>query len=282
MSEEKFDFGAMLDAQMNPFRQNFKFPKSFNDLKSVEPGAGRKAQPVEDEFAEPGEAPLDASLMEIYNANLPVDGKVEKETKGGYEVTVKGKRAFCPFSQIDRFRKPLKDGEDNPYVGQTFTFRIQEYGRDDRGENLIVSRRAQLDAEVQELRAHLAMTLTEGQTLNGTVVKVLDFGAFVDIGGVEGLVPVREISWDKVVNPRDFVSEGDAVTVKILSLDWERNRISLSIRQCQSKPLKPRTPEELAAEAEAADVREWMTSHEGATDSFSSLAGAFAGVKVGG
>ena len=100
------------------------------------------------------------------------------------------------------------------------------------------------------------------------------------LGGVEGLVPVREISWDKVVKPSDFVKEGDLVTVKIISLDWERERISLSIRQCQAKPLKPRTPEEIARDAEAQDVADWMEAHAGETDSFSSLGSAFDGLKL--
>ena len=99
-------------------------------------------------------------------------------------------------------------------------------------------------------------------------------------GGVEGLVPVREISWDKVVNPADFLKEGDLVTVKILSLDWERERISLSIRQCQAKPLKPRTPEELAAEAEAQDVKDWMDAHKDGDAGFSSLSSAFDRLKL--
>ena len=200
--------------------------------------------------------------------------------KGGYEVTIGGQRGFCPYSQIERMRKRLPDGAENPYVGKTFQFLVQEYGKDDRGANLIVSRRAVQEREIQVARDYLRDTLEEGQTLNGTVVKVLDFGAFVDLGGVEGLVPVREISWDKVVNPGDFVREGDLVTVKVIGIDWARERISLSIRQTQTKPLKPRSPEEIAAEAEAQDVRDWMSANAGKTDSFSNIGSAFAGVKL--
>ena len=222
----------------------------------------------------------DETLRRAYDRGLALDGKVEKEVKGGYEVTVCGQRAFCPYSQMDRFRKTLAPGAENPYIGQTFPFVVQEYGKDDRGTNLIVSRRAVQEKELQAAKDYLRDSLSEGQTLNGTVVKVLNFGAFVDLGGVEGLVPVREISWDKVVNPADFVKEGDLVTVKILSLDWERERISLSIRQCQAKPLKPRIPEELAAEAEAKDVQDWMDAHKDDNSGFSSLGSAFAGLKL--
>ena len=222
----------------------------------------------------------DETLRRAFERGLALEGKVEKEVKGGYEVTVCGQRAFCPYSQIDRMRKQLPAGAENPYLGKTFAFIVQEYGSDDRGVNLIVSHRAVQEKELQAAKDYLRDTLSEGQTLNGTVVKVLDFGAFVDLGGVEGLVPVREISWDKVVKPSDFVKEGDLVTVKIISLDWERERISLSIRQCQAKPLKPRTPEELAAEAEAQDVQNWMDAHKDDNSGVSSLGSAFDGLKI--
>ena len=222
---------------------------------------------------------LDQTIQHAFNNGLALEGKVEKEVKGGYEVMIGGQRGFCPYSQIERFRKQLPAGADNPYVGQTFQFMVQEYGQDDRGANLIVSRRAVQEKELQVAKDYLRDTLEEGQTVNGTVVKVLNFGAFVDLGGLEGLVPVREISWDKVVNPGDFVKEGDYVTVKIIGIDWDRERISLSIRQTQSRPLKPRSPEEIAAEAAAQDVREWMTANAGKSDSFSNLGSAFDGLK---
>ena len=214
---------------------------------------------------------VDQTIQRAFDGGLPLEGTVEKEVKGGYEVTVCGQRGFCPYSQIDRVRKPAAPGAENPYVG---------YGTDDRGVNLIVSHRAVQERELEVAKDYLRDTLEEGQTLNGTVVKVLNFGAFVDLGGVEGLVPVREISWDKVNDPNDYLKAGDLVTVKILSLDWERERISLSIRQCQVKPLKPRTPEEMARDAEAQDVADWMEAHAGETDSFSSLGTAFDGLKL--
>ena len=254
MSEEKFDFGAMVSAQMKTFRPGFKFPKSFNDFKNVESDPEKRRAELKaasgeglDETAEAEvrKSPLDASIQAAFESGDPVEGKVEKEVKGGYEVTVKGQRAFCPFSQIDRYRRP-----GAVYVGETFLFQVQEYGADDRGVNLIVSRRAELELEQQALKDDLRATLEEGQTLNGQVTKVLEFGAFVDLGGMEGLVPVREISWDKVTNPANYVKAGDYVTVKVLSVDWERDRISLSIRECQAKPLKPRKDDEAAADGE--------------------------------
>ena len=223
---------------------------------------------------------VDQTIQRAFDGGLPLEGTVEKEVKGGYEVTVCGQRGFCPYSQIDRVRKPVAPGAENPYVGKKLQFVVQEYGTDDRGVNLIVSHRVVQERELAVAKDYLRDTLEEGQTLNGTVVKVLNFGAFVDLGGVEGLVPVREISWDKVNAPNDFLKAGELVTVKILSLDWERERISLSIRQCQAKPLKPRTPEEIARDAEAQDVADWMEAHAGETDSFSSLGKAFDGLKI--
>ena len=278
MSEEKFDFGAMVSAQMKTFRPGFKFPKSFNDFKNVEADPEkRKAElkaasdgmeEASDEVEEK-KSPLDVSIQAAFESGDPVEGKVEKEVKGGYEVTVKGQRAFCPFSQIDRYRKP-----GAVYVGETFLFQVQEYGADDRGVNLIVSRRAELELEQQVLKDELRATLEEGQTLNGQVTKVLEFGAFVDLGGMEGLVPVREISWDKVTNPANYEKVGDYVTVKVLSVDWERDRISLSIRECQAKPLKPRKADEMAAEGEPAiDLAAEMAKVNAAGEGFT--AGAF-------
>ena len=276
MSEDKFDFGAMVSDQMKTFRPGFKFPGSFNDLKSVEADpekrkAAIKAAAGEVEEEEEGAAkksPLDETIAAAFEAGDPVEGKVEKEVKGGYEVTVKGQRAFCPFSQIDRYRKP-----GAVYVGETFLFQVQEYGADDRGVNLIVSRRAELELEQQALKDELRNTLEEGQTLNGQVTKVLDFGAFVDLGGMEGLVPVREISWDKVISPINYVKPGDYVTVKVLSVDWERDRISLSIRECQAKPLKPRKDKLDAPEEPAIDLAAEMAKVNAAGEGFTS--GAF-------
>ena len=259
-------FSALLDQQFKGFRKGF----DRNAYLSAKADVAEPAPVVHE--GQP--------IQRAFDEGLPIEGVVEKEVKGGYEVTVCGKRGFCPYSQIDRVRKPVAPEAENPYVGKKLQFVVQEYGTDDRGENLIVSHRAVQERELEVAKDYLRDTLEEGQTLNGTVVKVLNFGAFVDLGGVEGLVPVREISWDKVNDPNDFLKAGDLVTVKILSLDWERDRVSLSIRQCQAKPLKPRTPEEMARDAEAQDVADWMEANAGKTDSFSSLGSAFDGLNL--
>lgn len=277
MSEDKFDFGAMVSDQMKTFRPGFKFPGSFNDFKSVESDPDKRRATLKaaseqeggvDVDAEATKNPLDSSIRAAFEAGDPIEGKVEKEVKGGYEVTVKGQRAFCPFSQIDRFRKP-----GAVYVGETLLFQVQEYSADDRGVNLVVSRRAELELEQQALKEELRDSLEEGQTLNGQVTKVLPFGAFVNIGGMEGLVPVREISWDKVMSPENYVKPGDYVTVKVLSVDWERDRISLSIRECQSRPLKPRKGDSAEPDAPSIDLATEMARVNADGAKFSS--GAF-------
>ncbi|MBO7166068.1 MAG: S1 RNA-binding domain-containing protein [Kiritimatiellae bacterium] len=218
---------------------------------------------------------IDATLQHAFDHKIAMQGKVEKEIKGGYEVTIAGQRAFCPFSQIDRFRTP-----QSVYVGETFPFVISEYSTDDRGLNIIVSRKAIQDKELEVAREYLWDTLSEGQTINGTVANVTNFGAFVELGGIQGLVPLREISWDKVVDPHKFVKTGNLVTVKVISIDRENERVSLSIRQCQARPLKPRSAEELAREAEEKDVNDWMEESKTKNASFSSLASAFDNLKL--
>lgn len=181
--------------------------------------------------AKAAEIAPDAGLSEALARGLPVEGKIEKEIKGGYEVTVAGKRAFCPFSQIDMYRR-----EGASYAGLKQTFLITEYSADERGENLVVSRRALLEREARERKESLKGKLEQGQTVNGKVTRLADFGIFVDLGGIEGLVPLRELSRISDVRPEDVAKPGDAVTVRILSTDWERDRVSLSIRECQPDP----------------------------------------------
>jgi small subunit ribosomal protein S1 len=315
---DSFDFGALLDRQLAQYRKGFNqgdivsativhIGKEYITLDVNAKSAG--LMPVSDVFDEEEEITVnvgdkidvafvamkkdsfifakadvaeseampsvDATLQYAFNHAVAIQGKVEKEIKGGYEVTVAGQRAFCPFSQIDIVKK-----SNESYIGETFQFQITEYSVDDRGANIIVSRRKILEKELEVAKEYLRDTIEEGQTINGTIANVTNFGAFVELGGLQGLVPVREISWDKVTDPNLFVKTGDLVTVKVTSVDWERERISLSIRQCQAKPLKPRSPEELAREAEENDVRQWMEESKNANANFSSLSSAFDNLKL--
>src|SRR5262245_36551320 len=161
---------------------------------------------------------------------LPVEGRVAAVVKGGYEVTVAGLRAFCPFSQMDRHR--VDDAE--ALVGRVLEFRIARY--DERGRNIVLSRRALLEERAAQAAEETWNKLTAGIVLPGTVTSLADFGAFVDLGGVQGLVPVSEISHSRVVRPADRLRVGDAVTVKVLAVDQPRSRVSLSLKALDADP----------------------------------------------
>ncbi len=160
----------------------------------------------------------------------PVEGKVGGRRKGGFDVIVAGIRGFCPMSQMDDSRNEDLD----IHLGKTYQFKVLEYEAD--GGNLVVSRAALLRAQREAMRTEAWEKLEEGAVVEGTVRSLPDFGAFVDLGGVDGLVHVTEISHQRVGKPSDVLSVGESVTVKVLGLDREKNRISLSIKQLQADP----------------------------------------------
>lgn len=173
----------------------------------------------------------DAVLQQAYEAKTPIDGIVKAEVKGGYEIDLAGQRAFCPYSQIGLYRT-----EPAEVVGTRQTFLITEYAEDDRGLNVLVSRRVLLEKERSEKRAALFAELAEGQTREGIVTRIMDFGVFVDLGGAEGLVPMRELSWERNVKADTLVKIGDTVEVLVLSVDVVTERISLSLRALRQNP----------------------------------------------
>ena len=265
MESGKFDFGAMLDGQFKGIRKGYKFGKAFNEDKSLV----RPQKPVVEAGSQDN-----LTIKQAWEEGASLPGLVEKEIKGGYEVTVAGQRAFCPFSQIDRFKK-----EGAEYLGRKFDFLVTDYAVDDRGLNVIVSRRALMEVEAQALKEALLARLNEGETLNGTVTRVMDFGAFVDLGGLEGLIPVREVSWDPVDDINAILKSGDGVTVKVLRVDREEGKVALSRRECMARVFK-RTPEEEAAAKSAEEVAEWMRENAKRNENVGSLAGAFDGLKL--
>jgi small subunit ribosomal protein S1 len=173
-----------------------------------------------------------AGIRDAHQADLPVSGKVKSVIKGGFEVTVGGVRCFCPFSQIDL----KKGGDPESYVGQTFPFKVAEFEED--GKNIILSRRSLLkeerDAQVEQFKA----TLTVGAELPGSVRSILSFGVFVDLGGVDGLIPLSEMGWDRTEKPQDLFTVGQEVVVKVIGIDWEKNRLTLSLKALQDDPWK--------------------------------------------
>lgn len=169
-------------------------------------------------------------LEDAFSAGIPVQGRVSGEIKGGFEVQVAGQRGFCPYSQMDirRIEDPAA------YLDQVFSFRIMEYGS--QGRNLILSARAVLEEERAEKRETLVRTLKEGDRVRGTVTSLRDFGAFVDIGGVDGLIPVSELAWGQVGRVEDVLSRGQEVEVVVRKLDWDHDRISLSLKETLENP----------------------------------------------
>jgi small subunit ribosomal protein S1 len=169
-------------------------------------------------------------LEEAFSSGIPVQGKVTAEIKGGFEVQVAGQRGFCPYSQMDirRIEDPAA------YLDQVFSFRIMEYSSP--GRNLILSARVLLEEERAERKEALAQSLKEGDRVRGIVTSLRDFGAFVDIGGVDGLIPISELAWGQVGRVEDVLSRGQEVEVVVRKLDWDHDRISLSLKETLENP----------------------------------------------
>ena len=169
-------------------------------------------------------AVIDQTVAQAKESGLPLEGTVQKEVTGGYEVTCAGKRAFCPHSQIDLFKT-----EGAVYVGKKFPFAVMEY--DEAEGNLVLSRRMLLEKERAAQKEALKAGLKEGQILKGRVSRLADFGFFVDLGGMDGLVPLRELSWRHGTKPEEVAKVGDEVEVSVVSLaELDKDRISLSLK----------------------------------------------------
>jgi small subunit ribosomal protein S1 len=170
-------------------------------------------------------------LDNAFQAGLAVEGRVESVNKGGYEVRIARTRAFCPLSQIDVART----ADPAVHVGRTYTFKIIEYK--DGGRSIVVSRRKLLEAEQQATVEAVRQSIVPGAVLTGRVTSVLDFGAFVDLGGgIQGLLHVSEMSWSRATTPGALVAAGDPITVKVLRVDEGTGKISLGLKQLQDDP----------------------------------------------
>jgi len=170
-------------------------------------------------------------LMDAYQSGIPVEGTVDQEIKGGFSVKIAGKiRAFCPYSQMSLRR--VDDTEQ--YIGEQFTFKISEYK--ENGRNIIVSRRAILEEEREQKKEELRETLEKGMTVRGTITSIRNFGAFLDIGGLEGLIPVSEICWGRVDDIHEKLEVGQEVSATVMKLDWENDRISFSLKETLPNP----------------------------------------------
>nr|BFD62309.1 hypothetical protein BdHM001_09900 [Bdellovibrio sp. HM001] len=168
------------------------------------------------------------SLEDAFDMELPVEGRVTETCNGGFRVSIQGKTAFCPISQIDsRF---VQDA--NEYVGKKFDFMITQL--DPKGRNIVVSRRKVLDLQKAENEGTFMLKHQPGALLEGKIVRLEKFGAFVELeSGIEGLIHVSELSWSRVHDPKEVVMPGQPVTVKLLKMEEidGKLKISLSLKQ---------------------------------------------------
>lgn len=170
-----------------------------------------------------------AQLADAFKEHLPLAGKVAGEIKGGFEITLPGGlRAFCPFSQMGIRRDESREA----YIGVELPFYILELDR----RNIVLSRREIVEQDRQARIEELKTTLNIGDKVRGTVTSIQKFGAFVDIGGVEGLLPVSELAWTRTEKTSDRLAAGQLVEVIIKSLDWQNGRISLSLKDALPNP----------------------------------------------
>lgn len=174
------------------------------------------------------------ALIEAMNSGVPAEGKVKAVCKGGYEVNILGKRAFCPGSQME-----LASGEEpEAAVGRQMQFLITRV--ENNGRNIVVSRRSLIDRDRKANLAKLLETLKVGDTVEGTVARLAPYGAFVELAPlVEGLVHISELSWSRVASPDEAVSVGEKVRAKVESIvedDKGQTRIGLSVRHAQGDP----------------------------------------------
>ena len=159
-----------------------------------------------------------------------VSGVISGKVKGGLTVMVNGIRAFLPGSLVDI--RPVKD--TTPFEGKTMEFKVIKLDR--KRNNVVVSRRAVLEASQGEERQKLLQTLSEGSVVKGIVKNITDYGAFVDLGGIDGLLHITDLAWRRVKHPSEVLNVGDEVTAKILKFDQEKNRVSLGMKQLGEDP----------------------------------------------
>jgi small subunit ribosomal protein S1 len=159
-----------------------------------------------------------------------IKGMVTGKVKGGLTVMVNGIRAFLPGSLVDT--RPVKD--TTPYENREFEFKVIKLDR--KRNNVVVSRRAVLEASMGEERQKLLENLQEGTVIKGIVKNITDYGAFVDLGGIDGLLHITDLAWRRVRHPSEVLNVGDEVTAKVLKFDQEKNRVSLGMKQLGEDP----------------------------------------------
>ena len=169
------------------------------------------------------------AIKNSYDEDGTVEGVISSRVKGGFSVDL-GVQAFLPGSQADL--RPIRNLDE--LVGKTYEFKILKYNR--KRSNIVLSRRAILEKEREEKRSTTLTSIHEGQVVEGIVKNITDYGVFIDLGGVDGLLHITDISWGRVKHPSELFSVGDTITVKILSFDLEKERVSLGMKQLSADP----------------------------------------------
>ena len=168
-------------------------------------------------------------IKRAYDADEPIEGVIVARVKGGFSVDI-GVNAFLPGSQADL--RPVRNLDE--MVGKSFMYKILKYNR--KRSNVVLSRRVILETERESKRAETLSSIEEGKVVKGAVKNITEYGVFVDLGGVDGLLHITDISWGRVKHPSELFGVGDEITVKILNLDLERERVSLGMKQLSPDP----------------------------------------------
>src|SRR6186713_1697727 len=215
--------------------------EEFKDLPDLKPGDEVEVllEHLEDQEGSVVLSKKKADFMRVwerirlaYENDQPVEGTLVKKIKGGVVVDLMGVDAFLPGSQIALRRVPNID----ELLGQKFEFKIIKLNK--RRRNIVVSRRVILENERAGKREKLMKDLQKDQVRKGVVKNITDFGAFIDLGGVDGLLHITDMSWGRISHPSEMVQIGMELEIKVLDIDWERERISLGLKQLQSYPWK--------------------------------------------
>ena len=168
-------------------------------------------------------------IAKIQEDDGTIEGKIESRVKGGMSVDI-GVPAFLPYSQIDL--RPVKDLD--ALIGQTFEFKILKFNR--KRNNVVISRRAILEEERNKLREKMRSLLEEGQIIKGAITNITDYGLFIDMGGMDGLCHITDLSWGRVSHPAKLYKVGQELEVKVLKYDKEHDRVSLGVKQLREDP----------------------------------------------
>jgi len=168
-------------------------------------------------------------ISQAYEADEPVEGTIIARVKGGLSVDI-GVKAFLPGSQVDL--RPVRNLEG--MLGEKFSFKIIKFNK--RRGNIVLSRRALLETERRRMRESTLQTLEAGQILDGVIKNLTDYGAFIDLGGIDGLLHITDMSWGRINHPSELFNVGDEIKVKVLKFDPENERVSLGLKQIQPDP----------------------------------------------